>query len=155
MVRSAPTLNNYYLRTFASSGRVPIPAKWSVGDDHGLLDIAQTRIRSLDAVGLTHRMTESVLAISSALGFPAPEKILAVNKTDALPNENPKFYRVAPVEMTSALDDALRDLIHYDNILYDTASEEFERRLSTALPSQTRESTGTSGPREILSAPVG
>lgn len=143
LVRSAPTLNNYYLRTFASSLRLPIPADWSADDDRDLLETAQSRIRSLDAIGLTHRMTESVLVICSALGLPPPKKILAVNKTDALPNENPKFHRVPPVDMSPALTDALRDLVHYDNILFDTASEEFERRLASVQPRQPRELIGT------------
>lgn len=128
-VRSSPTINNYYLRMFGSVLERPIPKTWSLNDDSDLLETAQSRIRSLDALGLTHRMAESVPLICSAVGIPVPDTLVLVNKTDDLPMEDPNFARVPPVVMSRELDDALHDLIHYDEVLFQTATREFERRL--------------------------
>jgi len=129
-VRSSSNINNYYLRAFGSSLMRPIPQTRSADDDRHLLEIAQSRVRSLDALGLTERMEESVRLISTTLGFPVPETVVSVNKTDDLPLEDPTFAKAPPVVMSQALADALHDLIYYDNILYETAAVEFERRLS-------------------------
>ena len=90
------------------------------------------RILDLDAIGLTERFEESVETIFATLGFPIPQSIVPVMVTDELPNSSARFSRVPAVPMTARLSQALDRLTKYDQIIYDVAKREFERRRSAS-----------------------
>jgi FkbM family methyltransferase len=124
-IRSWAKVNNNYLRVFGSSLERPIIQT----DERAALKLATERIKHLDAIGLTHRMDESVAVICKSLGFPIPERFESAQKTDELPTLHPQLKKVAPVDMTERLAKALEELTYYDEIIYQTAVDEFERRL--------------------------
>jgi hypothetical protein len=98
-----------------------------------VLERAIQRVRKLDAIGITEKFQESVDTIFPALGFAIPQSIVSVKVTDDLPNIDARFTRVPPVEMTERLSRALQRLTRYDQIIYDAAKKEFERRRSAYL----------------------
>jgi hypothetical protein len=53
-----------------------------------------------------------------------------VHVTDKFVENDPRFRRVEAVRMTPRLATAIEDLIEYDNILYEFAVQEFNRRFA-------------------------
>jgi Sulfotransferase family len=98
-----------------------------------ILERATQRILELDAIGLTEMYAESVETVFTTLGFPVPRSIIHTQVTDELANTDTRFSRVPPVEMTTRLSRALSQLTEYDQIIYDVAKREFERRYSGAV----------------------
>jgi len=125
-IRSWAKANNNYLRVFGTSLERPIDPT----DERAALSLATERIKHLDAIGLTHRMDESVRIICKSLGFPLPERF------ESLPASHPQLENVPPVEMTERLAKALEELTSYDEIIYQTAVDEFERRLQAGGKSE-------------------
>jgi Sulfotransferase family len=95
-----------------------------------LLARAVERVRSLDALGLTEKFDDSVKMIFTDLGLPIPKAIISEMVTDAIPDSDPRFARVPPVVITPRLSGALQKLTRYDQIIYNVAKREFERRCS-------------------------
>jgi Sulfotransferase family len=118
-IRSWTKANNNYLRVFGTSLERPIDPTV----EHAALSLAAERIKNLDAIGLTHRMDESVRIICKSLGFPVPERF------ESLPARHPQLENVPPVEMTERLAKALEELTCHDEMIYQAAVDEFERRL--------------------------
>ena len=125
-IRSWAKANNNYLRVFGTSLERSIDPT----DERAALSLATERIKHLDAIGLTHRMDESVRIICKSLGFPVPER------SESLPARHPQLENVPPVEMTAPLAKALEELISYDEIIYQAAVDEFERRLQAGGKSE-------------------
>src|SRR5271166_6817243 len=92
------------------------------------------RIRSLDGVGLTHKMEQSVTQICSALGFRAPEELNSLNVTDSLPEEDPCFAKVENFELTTRFKAIIEDLVVYDQLLFYAAATEFYWRSKFLTP---------------------
>ncbi len=88
------------------------------------------RVQSLHALGLTHRMGESIELISYGLGFPPPKSFETFHKTDDLPAREPGFQKVPTVKMTYRLRGLLDELTYYDNVLFEAAAVEFDLRLA-------------------------
>ncbi len=137
--RSSPLINNYYLRAFGDSIHGRIPTTFSPKEELEAFIIAKHRVRKLDAIGITERMSESVDLICRTLGFPVPLAFETLQKTDELPFTDPSFVRVPPVQTSERLLDALADLIRYDNLLFEAAAEEFELRLASMRDGGERE----------------
>ena len=136
-IRSSSAINNHYLRVFGTSLESPIKlAESGRESDRAALGIAINRVKSLDGVGLTSRMEESVALICHSLGFPAPNSFESVHKTDDFPKHHLGFKKVPPVEITERLAKALEELTSYDEIIYQTAVDEFERRLQAGGKSE-------------------
>jgi hypothetical protein len=129
-IRFLPHTNNYYLRVFAGSVTNLVRPSLSPDEERSALDLAKSRIRSLQGIGITERMKESVDVICRALGFAVPAAFETVHRTDDLPSQEPSFAKVPPVKMTDSLQEVLNDLIRYDDLLHATATEEFERRVT-------------------------
>ena len=128
-VRASALIDNYYFRTFGVSPPGPISASLTGKEARDALDVAKSRIRSLDGIGLTHRMDESLALICAALGLRTPEQVQSLQVTDKLPDEDARFARVERVEVTPALRRMLADLVRHDTILFDLALAEFVQRL--------------------------
>lgn len=128
LIRCSPLVDNYYLRIFGLSllheNRID-----GLGKDLEAFDVAKQRIQGLDALGITERMTESVGLICRTFGFPVPVKFESYNRTDDLPALDSRASPVPPVEKTPRLREALADLTRYDDLLFEAALEEFDRRL--------------------------
>ncbi len=92
---------------------------------------AVQRVIDLDAIGITERFEESVEFIFSLLGLPVPTSIIPAMVTDELPSSDGRFRPVPRVEMTQRLARALERLTRYDQIIYNVAKTEFDRRLET------------------------
>jgi hypothetical protein len=128
IIRSMPTVNNRYLRRFgALHGHPMAPAK--PDQDRKAFGLAKRRIETLDALGVTDQMRKSIELICQSLGFPIPETFESVHRTDDFPQNDPRFRKVPPVEMTPRLNEALKDLIYFDDLLYKAALDEFQRRI--------------------------
>ena len=127
-VRLLPMINNYYLMTFG-----PAIRSLSVfGQEEKLkaLEVAMQQVQSLHALGLTHRMQESIELISHGLGFPAPKTFETYHKTDDLAAREPGFQKVPTVKMTYRLRGLLDELTYYDNVLFEAAAAEFDLRMA-------------------------
>jgi hypothetical protein len=98
-----------------------------------ILERAVQRVKNLDAIGITEAFHDSVETIFPALGFSVPQSIDPVKVTDDLPDIDARFSRVPPVEMTERLSRALHRLTRYDQVIYEAAKDEFERRRSAYL----------------------
>ena len=92
------------------------------------LEAAKQQIRSLAALGITERYTESVEYIWRALNLRPMPSIQSAYVTDELQAMDGRFQRVDHVTMTPRLAEALADLTAYDIELYEFAVAEFERR---------------------------
>jgi hypothetical protein len=88
------------------------------------------RVQSLHALGLTHRMAESIELISHGLGFPAPKAFETYHRTDDLPAQEPGFQKVPTVKLTYRLRGLLDELTYYDSALYEAAVVEFDLRIA-------------------------
>jgi FkbM family methyltransferase len=157
-VRYSTWMNNAYLFVFGSSlydyemlntlFDMPVTSQVSALDDQPTavdaladndvvakaLARATQRILGLDAIGLTERFEESIESIFGTLGFPIPQSIVPAMVTDELPNSNARLSRVPAVPMTPRLSRALERLTRYDQVIYDVARHEFERRRAASLP---------------------
>jgi hypothetical protein len=122
-VLSSPRLNNAYLRAFGTTVHAPVRHDEDRRELGRATDIALGRVARLTGLGLTERMTESVGAICKALAFKAPDRY-----------ESHHITRSTDQPLSQAeIDDLKKDvapLIAVDQILYDFAKSEFERRLS-------------------------
>jgi Sulfotransferase family len=107
-----------------------------VGNDIAAEALARAtqRILDLDAIGLTERFQESVETIFGTFRFPLPQSIVPAMVTDELPNSNARLSPVPPVPMTPRLSRALERLTRYDQVIYDVARREFERRRAASPP---------------------
>ncbi len=93
-----------------------------------ILEQALQRIKGLHAIGITERFQESIEYIFAALELPVPDSTVPVKVTDELPKFDTRFKRVPPVEKTERLTRALQRLTRYDQVIYNEAKKEFERR---------------------------
>lgn len=112
----------------------PVAAKAADANDTvgKVLKHAIECVTGLDALGLSEKFDDSVGVIFVALGLPLPKHIVSARVTDELTNTDPRFLRVPPVEMTTRLSSALHRLTRYDQVIYDIAKQEFERRAAIA-----------------------
>jgi hypothetical protein len=92
-----------------------------------LLD-AKLQVHALTALGITEQFRESVDLISGSLALKSVESIESLHVTDNFSAVDSRFRRVEPVEVTRRLAEGMKDLIEYDNVLYDYAVNEFRRR---------------------------
>jgi hypothetical protein len=127
VVRS-PRLNNTYLRAFGTSFYESIPEKESEREIADALDVASTRILSLDALGLTENMNQSVEAILTQLGFEPAGDFESFHLTDGFADKLSGFSQVPQVAMTKAVCDAIQPLVSADMKLYELAAAEFSKR---------------------------
>jgi hypothetical protein len=95
-----------------------------------VLEDAKLQIRALTALGITERFDDSIQLIWKLLNFPPPSSTEEVNVTDKIVENDLRFRRVEPVGMTPRLATAIQDLIEYDDILYEFAVQEFNRRFA-------------------------
>jgi len=123
-VRSSPRIDNAYLHVFGANAvgtNLPRgPARDSA------FERAWSRIASLDAVGLTHRMGESVECIFRAVGLKVPETVEWRNRWMDFEGVRPDLSAVGPVSLTPKLRELLADLIDCDDKLYALAETRFE-----------------------------
>jgi FkbM family methyltransferase len=116
-IRNIPEINNIYLRIFGTSLRRPIDqSPMRRAEELATLEFACARVRGLDGIALTHRMQESIELVCRSIGFP-------------LPAPHPQLRNVLAVEMTERLAKALEELTCHDEMIYQAAVDEFERRL--------------------------
>jgi hypothetical protein len=158
-VTSLSTINNSYLFTFGSSLDDWTESLADEGFCTRTLARATNRIHDLDAIGVTERFSESVEIIFASLGIPVTRAIVpamitdelpnSAMVTDELPNSNTRFAGVPPVVMTARLARALAPLTKYDQIIYDVARQEFERRRSAV---RSAEPSSTASSREVVDA---
>jgi hypothetical protein len=129
---SSPRTNNAYLRTFGTSHDEDPAAHMDADALAAAVDLARERIRTLDAVGVSERMGESIGLICRALERPPPPQVDWLHRTDELFRENPTFTRVEPVQITQPVLASLEPLVRYDRLLYAAVEAEFDRRLVSA-----------------------
>jgi hypothetical protein len=127
-VRPLPMTNNYYLITFGQGIRDL--SILSSEEKLKALEVAMQRVQSLHALGLTHRMGESIELISHGLGFTPPKTFETFHKTDDFPARESGFQKVPTVKMTYRLRGLLDELTYYDNVLFEAAVAEFDRRMA-------------------------
>jgi Sulfotransferase family len=129
-VRSSPRLNNAYLRTFGTCLSLPVASETKGNETSESRELAATRIRELDAVGITERMQESVTLICGVLGFFPPDKMHRHHRTDDFATRNQGFSKPEPIERSAELEAAMEPLISMDLDLYRVAKETFSSRLA-------------------------
>jgi hypothetical protein len=113
-------------------GAISNQATWLVGHaypwdldapfDIATVKLAQHRIQTVDMLGLTERVDESMPLIASQLDIPYTRPLPAVNATPL----NRESSRVAP-----SIVRALTDANEYDLALWEDANREFEKRLKS------------------------
>jgi SAM-dependent methyltransferase len=140
-ITSLTSFNNSYLFTFGSSLDDRIQSLESDVFCTEALAIASQRVAELDAIGLTERFEDSVEVIFNALGFEVPLSINPLMITDELPNT---LARAPRAQMTSRLSQALQPLTRYDQVIYQAAGKELDRRYS-ARPSSLVGGNGATG----------
>ena len=99
------------------------------------LGLAEKRVRSLDGIGLTHRMEQSITQICSALGLRASGTVEWLNTTDSLPETDQCFAKVENFDVSEAVKAVVEDLVVYDQLLFSSAAAEFYLRKRFLLPS--------------------
>jgi hypothetical protein len=129
-VRSSPRLNNAYLRTFGSCLSLPVARETKGNETSKSLELAATRIREMDAVGITESMQESVTLICQVLGFVPPEEMHRHHRTDDFATRNQGFSKPEPIERSAELEAAIEPLISIDLDLYRVAKQTFWSRLA-------------------------
>jgi hypothetical protein len=129
-IRTLSVINNYYLHTFGPPNFSLISATRTAANE--AIQIARRRIKILHALGITDRMEESVEIICRTLGFEPPIYFETFHRTDNFPSEDPRFATVPGVELTPQLRRAMEDLTCYDDLLFDFAVAEFDRRIEAA-----------------------
>jgi hypothetical protein len=129
-VLCSPRLNNVYLRTFGTCLSLPLSEEADKKELAVAFDLATTRIQSLDAIGITERMTESVALVCYALGLAAPYEIRSTHRTDDFVGQAQGFTRPEPVERSDALEAVIAPLVNMDLKLYEIAQKTFFDRLS-------------------------
>jgi hypothetical protein len=95
-----------------------------------VLEDAKLQICALTALGITERFDHSIQLIWKSLNLPPPSSMEEVNVTDKIVENDLRFRRVEAVRMTPRLATATEDLIEYDDILYEFAVQEFNRRFA-------------------------
>jgi hypothetical protein len=131
-LRLLSTGNNHYLFALGKSfawfyqNRSPLSRE---ALSHVLED-AKLQIRALTALGITERFDHSIQLIWKALHLSPPSSMEEVHVTDKFVENDPRFRRVEPVRMTPRLATAIEDLIEYDDILYEFAVQEFNKRFA-------------------------
>lgn len=129
-LRAFSAINNHYLFAFGRSFSWFDQNRGSLSSKvlgSALLD-AKLRLNALTALGITEQFRESADLICHALDMECPGSIEKLHVTDNFSVMDPRFRRVAPVEMTHRLAEGMRDLVEYDNVLYKHAVSEFHRR---------------------------
>jgi hypothetical protein len=84
-------------------------------------------------LGITERFNDSTRLIYDALGIAPADKVRSSNVTDHYASADTRFRRVEPVQSTPRLEDAMKDLIVFDEALYSFAVSEFDRRLLSKI----------------------
>jgi hypothetical protein len=126
-IRKSRWINNHYRVVFSGSlcpaGALPANQEFRARPLEGTLAAAIENVCALDGIGITDHFDDSVEMIFGALKLPIPKKQQQrLMSTDKMP------VPVATVEMTPRLADALRDLVQQDDIIFNAACEEFDRR---------------------------
>jgi hypothetical protein len=125
IVRSSPRIDNAYLHVFGANAvgsNLPRgPARDSA------FERAWTRIESLDAIGLTHQMGESVECIFRVVGLEVPEAVQVRNRWLDFEGVRADLSAVGPVSLTPELRELLADLVDCDDKLYTLAETRFEK----------------------------
>ena len=130
-VRSAPRINNCYLGCFAGTLANPLAhLREGAQETNERLQRALRRVRRLDGVGIMERMGDSIKTIFADLGFRAPSEVPNMNRTDDNTKIRPEFSAVAPIELNAELEEAMRDLVTYDDVIYAAARDEVSRRMA-------------------------
>ena len=130
-VRSAPRINNCYLSCFAATLADPLAhLREGAPKTNERLQLALLRVRGLDGVGIMERMGDSIKTIFADLGFAAPTEIPNANRTDDNAKIGPQFSAVAPIELDAELEEAMRDLVAHDDVIYAAARDELSRRMA-------------------------
>ncbi len=129
-LRRFSAINNHYLYAFGRSftwfdqNRETLSKK---ALSAVLLD-AKLQVSALTTLGITERFLESANVICKCLGMRPAESVQALHVTDNFPNLDARFRQVERVEMTRRLAEGMRDLVEYDDVIYDYAVREFDRR---------------------------
>ncbi len=129
-LRAFSAINNHYVFAFGRSfswfdqNRESLSSKVLSAV---LLD-AKLQLSALSALGITERFRESTDLICRALDMDPPTVIEKLHVTDNFADADARFRRVDRVEMTPRLVEGMRDLVEYDNVLYEYAISEFDRR---------------------------
>lgn len=129
-VLRSPILNNGYLKTFGSRLSLSLDSEADENKLAVAFDLATTRIRGLDAIGITERMTDSVNLICHALDFSPPDEIHSTHRADEFAGQVQGFTRPEPVERSDSLEAAMAPLVSMDLKLYGIAQEVFIARLN-------------------------
>lgn len=131
-VRCTYVVNNYYLFAFGRSFTWYETHAHLLNDDilSSVLADAKLQVSALTALGITERFEDSVRLIYSTMGLKPPETITKLHVTDHFADRDSRFKRVAAVQMTPRLAEAMKALVKYDDALYMLAVSEFEHRLS-------------------------
>jgi hypothetical protein len=122
-VLSSPRLNNAYVRALGTTLHAPVKRDEDRRELGRATDIALARIARLTGLGLTERMTESISEICKALALKIPEKYENHHITKSI---DQPFTQTEIAEIKKDV----APLIAVDEMLYDFAKSEFERRLS-------------------------
>ena len=129
-IRSSPRLNNAYLRTFGTCLSLAVKSDSQEKETLKARELAATRIRDLDAVGITEHMQESVALICGLLGFAPPDEMHWRHRTDDFAIRHQGFSRPEPIERSADLEAAIEPLVCMDLDLYQVAKETFSSRLT-------------------------
>ena|ERR1700722_2695752 len=131
-LRLFSAVNNHYLFALGSSFAWFDQNRSSLSREalSRVLEDAKLQIRALTALGITERFDDSIQLIWKSLNFPTPSSTEEANVTDKIVENDLRFRRVEPVGMTPRLATAIADLIEYDDILYEFAVQEFNRRFA-------------------------
>jgi hypothetical protein len=131
-LRLDPRIRNHYLFALGRSFAWFDQNKSSLSTEtlSQVLQDAKSKIRALTALGITERFDHSVQLIWKSLRFPPPSWMEKAHVTDKFAENDSRFRRVEPVRMTPRLATAMEDLVAYDDILYQVAVKEFDRRFA-------------------------
>jgi len=127
-IASSHRIFNSYVHCFAG-----LPATPAQCDDRAMrrpVERSLEILSSLDAIGITERMEDSVRLFRSD-DLPLPD-VGALNRTDGLKRED-GYRKVDPIELNGALAEVLEPLIRHDRIVYDYANDLMSLRLRRAM----------------------
>ena len=92
------------------------------------MGLASKRVRGLDGFGALEQMRGSIESIFFGLGFEPSALIPSANKTDGNAKIDRRFTPAPPVNIDAELDEALRDLVRYGDVICAAARNEPSRR---------------------------
>jgi hypothetical protein len=127
VIRS-PRLNNAYLRTFGTSSYQNVQNHEQEDHVTAATQKAIKRIKSLDSLGLTEKMRDSIRLICVQLGKTPPESFESMHVTNDFVLANQLFSRAEEISLTDRILACLEPLTRGDQIIYNVVKKEFEER---------------------------